>query len=326
MDTENHSGLNIEEDTTDAEGASIDSAFDDDDRPGEDEDRGDVVGGHQDAEGEGEGEGEGDAAAAAEDGQGEEDPDDDQDDDKGMIPKSRFNQVNTRMRMAEAELERYRERERQAQAGQQHDKSAEGEQEQPQPEPVDIKALRQQRAEAMFEGDADKMLELDEQIEAEIERRAEARAMAAYRQQQVQTAFQSAVAETIQAYPFLDSQSEHANEDAINEVVEWRDFFMHKGASAPDALRKAAERVAPNYMPADDGQGQPDKAKGTKDAAQERQRNIIKRNANISQPASPNEAGRGQRAEDPDSKNIEDMSDDEFDALPEKEKAKLRGD
>lgn len=273
-------------------------------------------------------------AVAGDDDDDEDEGDDADDEDKGSkhVPHARFNEVNEKRIRAE-ERARLLEEENARLKGGGKAKESDGEEETP---AVDLKALRKQRNEALMEGDSDKAAELDEQIDAEVERRAVEKAAAAAETsiltRQARQEFAGAVAESIEKYPFLDAKGEQANAKAIAEVVEWRDFYIAKGKSPAEALRQAVGKVGPQYAPkkggkadADDDDDGDEGDDGAESRAALRRKLALRRNADAAnrQPARP--GGVGERSSAAKLK-VEDLSDDEFDKLPEKAKRELRGD
>lgn len=129
------------------------------------------------------------------------------------------------------------------------------------PQVIDIAELEGKVVDALMDGDRDTALALRTQINAELERRAEARAVSSVKQdlaeRDAQQAAQDAdarlhavAARVVDSFPFLDSESSAANATAINEVVEWRDFYIAKGQSPDVALANAAAKIGPMYAPA----------------------------------------------------------------------------
>ena len=125
-------------------------------------------------------------------------------------------------------------------------------------EAIDVQALEKSYIEAMMEGDTDKALEIRAQVNAEIARQAEAVATAKLEQRNAaavaETAAQAAqrlledtASRMIQDHPYLDSSSKDSNPEAIKDVVEWRDFYIAKGADPVAALQSAVAKVTPVY-------------------------------------------------------------------------------
>lgn len=259
----------------------------------------------------------------------------------GMIPKARFNEViGARDKERDARIraeERARIAEEQLQKA-----TGKGQQqgEQQQQQVIDVKALRKQKLQALLDGDIEKAETLEEQIDDEIRRVARADALAEITANNTKSAFDEAVADAIEAYPFLDVKSKDKNDEAIEDVIALRDFHISKGVSPAEALLKAVNKVGPRYeKPAannnggkgKDGQQQSGEEgeqqdTGSQSAAAIRKRMGITRNANTArmQPAQLN-GGHGQRsgAMELDPTKLDDT---QFSKLSEKEKAALRGD
>ena len=159
------------------------------------------------------------------------------------IPRGRFDEVNTKLH-AEREARERAEAELAAL------KAA---------PPADIKALRKDYHEALMAGENDKADEIADKIDAENRRQAKEEAIAETDQRaakrEQERAFGLAVAQTLKDYPFLDSTT--GNQEAIEEVVEWRDFYIARGIPAHEALTKAAAKVGPAY--AEKPEADPDK-------------------------------------------------------------------
>lgn len=237
------------------------------------------------------------------------------------VPHSRFNEVNESLK-AEREA-RIRAEERLKLLEEQKTSTKAAPEKETQHQTIDLKALRKQRMEAMMEGDADKAETLDEQIEAEVERRATDRAMQKVEAREAERDFAGAVKETLEKYPFLDSSSKDKNQAAIDEVVEWRDFYLSKGKPPAEAIRLAAAKIAPAFQ-GDEEEAQPEKKD---DLAAVRRKRGLERNADAANRQPPSPGGMGNRTVQKGGElNVEDLDEDEFAKLPAKEKARLRGD
>lgn len=119
---------------------------------------------------------------------------------------------------------------------------------------VDLKALRLEQFEAVQSGDADKAMELGEQIDAENQRIAEERVMQRLSAQRTQEQAQAAeaamqqTAATLKAqYPALDQSSPAYSPGAEAFVVAERDLLISQGEKWDDALRQAATKAAPLF-------------------------------------------------------------------------------
>lgn len=253
-------------------------------------------------------------------------PDEEDDAAKGkMIPKGRFDEVNVRMQTAERLLAELI-------AARAADKA-------PAPMPpvepaapaFDVKAAMKQKLAALASGDDDKALELEEQIaehqlsvatKRAIEQMTAANAELTAAQQQQE--MQRAAAELVKAYPQLDPQSPDVDADAIDFVVARRNKLYAEGVPMHMALRQAVDVAAKRFgLNADTAE---DSSPTKTDPAAARI--IAARTAAAAalnqQP--PDLGGRGNRATEIARRNVATMTDDEFAALPEAEKKRLRGD
>lgn len=239
-----------------------------------------------------------------------------------MVPITRFNEVNERMKELAAQNQQLLDAiTRGTPQAQQPETAAQQE------APVDLKDLRTRHYAALTEGRDDEAIELQGQIDAVIEERAMQRAMAkmtesqAQREQamQMQT-FQQVVQQIEKDYPQLNAKSDQANDDAILYVVAKRDALIRAGESMSDALRKASDAAAQMF-----GFGeQPSHIE--KPTLENRKQEALLRNARAAQAQPPQPSGLGNRATAPQRVDVSTMSESEFDALPEAEKARLRGD
>lgn len=255
----------------------------------------------------------------------DEDEEDEQPEKAGKgIPKPRFDEVNEkriraeeRARLAEEELARLR-----------GDKKADKADDKP---AFDYDAKEEAYMDALMEGDKDaaKKLrrEIDEARRAEFEEAATTKAEARMLQRQAATDLNAAAQAVIEEFPFLDSKSVKANKAAIAEVVEWRDFYISKGHGAADALLKAAEKVGPGYKPrkASEGEDEDDAPKAKTKLDELRAMRLRKNAAAANRQPARLEGGVGNRGTG-GKLNVEEMDEDAFASLTEKEKARMRGD
>lgn len=192
----------------------------------------------------------------------------------------------------------------------------------------DLKKAMRERLTALATGDDDRALELDEQIhEYQLKKARElARAdLEAARAQQdqnerVQT-LQATAAEIKAKYPELNDKSPDADADAITFVIAKRDALVAAGRAPHEALREASEIAAKRFGFAADGA-----APTAVDPAAARLLKARERNAQTAALQPPELGGRGNRATQTARADVATMTDEEFAALPEAEKKRLRGD
>lgn len=240
-----------------------------------------------------------------------------------MVPHARFNEVNETLkseRAARLALEEELARTR----GQVPPKQ---EQQKDEPKPYDFDAAEDLYNEAIMGGETEKAKAIRREIRQEeqkqFERAAEEKAAATYdarRQQDVQqaaqAALQAAADNAYETYPFLNSESEDKNEDAIEMVVAVRDANMRKGMEPAEALRKAVAKVGPMYSDKKPPEGGEEERRSAREQ-------VIKRNLEREKQIPPRDQGLGERSRVIDYGKL---SEDEFDALPEAEKRRARGD
>ncbi|MFZ4537154.1 hypothetical protein [Propionivibrio sp.] len=216
-----------------------------------------------------------------------------------VIPRARFDEVNAKYRANLEEVERLRSELNASktvqspvvQTATDTDVSAE------------LAELARQEYDAMIEGDRDKAVELKLKREEIRESRSKQAAFAMMQQERDATEQANAqktilsevnatVAQALEAFPFLDSNSPDANPEAIAEVVEWRDFYIAKGEAPAAALAKATNKIAPQYANA------APVAPVTKPDT--RKQAALARNANESKQQAPSQvAGVGNRTNPP---------------------------
>ena len=142
------------------------------------------------------------------------------------------------------------------------------------------------------------------------------------------TALQAAANELEANFPVFDQNSADYNADYTQEVIDLRDAFIVQGFDAVDALSKAANFVIKDHSLAEEA---PQESTLTQSAAP-MQDEVAKKRAEVNKklkaakaqpPELPGEssAARGEKALD-----ISNMTEEEFDALPDATIKRLRGD
>lgn len=193
-----------------------------------------------------------------------------------------------------------------------------------------LKEKLKERAEALLEGDVDKIVELDEQIEAhrtavatkrateDSNRNISGQLMAQRMNDEADRAFRK--------YPFLNDASEDHDPEALQDVVMYRDRYIKEGLEPHVALRKAADKVGKLY-----GQEAQGGDRGGEDGS-ERSRARILRKANLAGRLPARMSGVGvngarnidQRGEG--GRDAFSMSRKAYESMSPKEKARARGD
>lgn len=137
---------------------------------------------------------------------------------------------------------------------------------------AELSDLVRQRDEALYSGDADKAHELSMKIISIQDQRAEERAVAKIEEREANKTAQekqqdeitdalSRANALVEKYPFLNPDSQNANQVAIDLVVAQRDALMRDGVSFGEAIEQAVAKVAPLFA------GQTQQNPGEPDAA-----------------------------------------------------------
>jgi alpha-D-ribose 1-methylphosphonate 5-triphosphate synthase subunit PhnH len=244
------------------------------------------------------------------------------DDDAGApgIPRSRFNVINERRKEAEtraANLEARLQQLEQQQAAapaQPADTPA-----QPDANETLIKHELAEATKAYTQAVADQ--DTDAAVEAQMKMTEAQSKLFAAKMPQVEKApdmaeaveevnYNNALKELKVAYPQLDEESKHYDETAVIEVNELYGGLLAAGKPKATAISRAVEYVLP----------------GVKNRTPNRA--DTERNIQNAQDAAPDLTNRGEvGAGDPyKGVKVENLSDDDFDKLPDSKKAELRGD
>ncbi|MGJ3704643.1 hypothetical protein [Variovorax sp. AFSI2.2] len=255
----------------------------------------------------------------------------------GQIPKSRFNEVNERRK-----AEKLRADELAAENARLKAAAAAPAAATPTPAPApaaapavpsfDINAQERAYTEALLDGDTDKALkirgEINDHILATAEQRASVRVRGELSQAQQATALEEASDQAIADFPYLNT-AEGAT--ALRIIVATRDAYIADGMKPHLALKKAASEVAPRFAPAPATAAAPGVPPSRElptatPPIDTRTADALKRGAadsNLQPPAIVN--GIGNRATQ-GRIDVTTMTEAQFEALPEAEKKKLRGD
>lgn len=266
-------------------------------------------------------------SADEDEGEGEEEP---ARDDKGRfakkdeprIPKARFDEAVNKERERVAALERQLAelQAAQAQVKKQEDTAKLD---------AEIDDLEKQRAKLLLDGEAEKAAEIASVIRAKERQLAieESRSMSAQAKEQAREEIRMELTvEKIEAeYPALNPESDEFDEDLVELVLSKQRTLMQKeGLSPSKALAKASTSVMGRFGAKADEPEQ----KGLKKDVEDRKQAQVKKNIETSkkQPASMKESGLDSDKMGDKAIDIANMSFEEFEALPEATRAKLRGD
>lgn len=258
-------------------------------------------------------------------GKGKEDDDDDDDDEQQAgngrqqrVPYDRFRQVNDELKKEREERIRMEERLKlleEQRGGKDGDKKQ-------QPKAFDFDAAEDAYQDAVLEGDKEKARQIRAEIRAEEIRIAEAKAEERIQVRETLRRVDEVTAKAYEKYPFLNHESKEADKEAIDEVVEWRNFYHAKGDSWDKALQKAVDKVGKLYAPKEEPP-----AKKSDDGDDKKGRNVVdikQRNAGVEKKIPPATTGTsGSREPRVD---LAKLGDKEWADLSETEKKRFRGD
>lgn len=310
------------DDAGNGEGAGDGSADGAGEGAGEGDDAGEGAGegeGDGDGAGEGDGTGEDDGAPAAK--TGKKDP---------VIPKARFDEARAKARAREAALEaRIKELETttKAEAAVIDAKKLDDE----------VAELEDQYQKALDDGKMEIAKELMRNIRLKerqiILAEASTKSEAARAQAIEQFKFDSIVEKLETAFPMLNPDDDSYDEGKVNEVVFLRQSFERSGMSSSDAITKAVKYVLGD-PPSNEDSGAPAGKKPSindgKPAGGNRRAEQLAKNIAVAGKQPPKTAATGvdshRKGAGAGIADVNDMSDEEFNALPAATKARLRGD
>jgi len=231
--------------------------------------------------------------------------------DEPRIPKKRFDEINERRKAAERRLAELEAERKASDPGQYVD--------------FDFDAKEELYAQHVLDGDLAKAKEIRAEIrraeQAAFEKMAENRAMKVGERQKLQSELDSTIVELNAAYPVYDPSSPSYDQDVVDETLELQRGFIDRGYTPAVALRRAAEYVAAvnGLQPAAEmtAVAEPEKVVPIKKP------DIAKKIA-AAEKQPPKQQGRNSASEA--LLDLDSMSEEEFDALPESKRRALRGD
>lgn len=255
-------------------------------------------------------------AAAQDDVEDVADADDGDEVEVPKIPKDRFDEVNERMKKAERELAEMREK------LQQREEKAHAE---PEPEPYDYATKEQEAADALLEGDTEKYSRLQSEIRAALreETLREAKQLAQNSAQETRETltFEETAAKLENQYPQFNIESDSYDEAMRTEMLELYVGYARSGSySRAEALEKAAAQTARIYRLNEPAPAAEDDSKVVNIRKTDVKKKVA---AQKSQPPIMDSESGGR---DEPRVDINNMSDEEFESLPESKLRQLRGD
>lgn len=235
------------------------------------------------------------------------------------VPIGRFNEVNEKAKRLEREVSELKKAAAPS--------PAPAPTPTPPPKPVfDEDKAELEYANLLAEGEFDKAVakrkeinaNLREQARDEAERNVESRREV---RETVQTLTDVAT-QAVKDFPYLDTEEGAPTMDLI---IAARDGFAAKGIPMPEALKKAVDQIAPKFAPAKvDPPGKDSTTTTTGEDTRSQQANARGAGDSTKQPPKL-DGGAGNRATQ-GKVAVEDLTEEQFDALPASEKKRLRGD
>lgn len=144
------------------------------------------------------------------------------------------------------------------------------------------------------------------------------------RQAQRQTAqtLTEVATQAVKDWPYLDTED---GAETMDLIIAARDGYVAKGMDVAQALKAAVAKIAPKFAPEGSATPGKDLSKGAS-AVDTRSQQAAARGAAASGQQPPRvDVGAGNRATE-GKVNVEDMTEDQFDALTPQQKSRLRGD
>jgi len=231
-----------------------------------------------------------------------------------MVPKSRLDEVLAKQKKLQKQLDE--------QLAQQAEIQAEAPQ-------YDFEIKEAEYQQLVLEGETDKATSLRNEIRmAEREQTMfEVQQKMGQTVQQSQEAIQlQATAKTIEEqYPILDENSQNYNSELADEVVELRDAFIMQGYQASDALTRATKYVVASKAPEPVVEESLPK-KGNGEITQRKKRATVQKKLAAAESQPPDLKGQGNAERGEGTLDVNALSEDEFNALPEETLRRLRGD
>ena len=253
------------------------------------------------------------------DAEGEEEDDEEEEEEpepkakEQRIPKQRFDEVNERMKAAEAALATREAEEAAA-------KLAEA-------DAFDFDAKEREYMELVVDSEFDKAQEIRREIRAAEQAKINASIMTTSTANREQTKIELAFAETVKDleadYPTMQPGAEGFQQELVDEVLSLHEGFVNSGMTADLAIAKAVKYVAKmnDIVPLSEqgeDEGEEEAPPPKKKTSKKAMRTKVK--AKVQQP------GKMPKGSHEKSIDLDSMSEDEFDALPESKKKELRGD
>ena len=260
------------------------------------------------------GDGDGDDDKDGEGGDGDGDGEDEVKDH--LIPKSRYDYQANRARTAESENEKLRQELEGLKSG-----AASKDAGTPSLDDQ-ISDLDKQIEQARADNDIDKVVSLNADLR-NLEREqytqiANNESTSAGRAPREQIKLDAVIDDLEEQYPQLNEEAKEYDQDLVNEILDLQEGFVASGKYTPSkAMQRAAALLLPNPTEVDKGKG-------------EKRKTDVNKNLDAAKDIPPSSSDKGENSDKggdvTDPSQIDNMTEKEFDALPEETKKRLRGD
>ncbi len=235
---------------------------------------------------------------------------------KPMVPKSRLDEVLAKQKALQKQLDEMK-------AAQEPAEDA--------PEEFDFDKGEIEYQQLVLDGESEKAAALRQQM-----RKAEREQIAYEMRKEMgttvaksaqETALATAAQEMESAFPVFDQNSESFNQELTQEVVELRDAFITQGFDVVDALSKAVNFVVKSNDIVASGEETPALANAPKkQAVADKKRKEVSRKLKAAESQPPEMPGESSSARGDQAINVNNLTEDEFNALPDATLKRLRGD
>ena len=182
--------------------------------------------------------------------------------------------------------------------------------------------LEQKLAEAIIDQDTDEIVKINKQIRSIekniLEEEISTITLERLSKAEAEKQLTKLAAEAEVKYPFLDPKHESYDEAIVTEVIDLRNAFIAGGKNVAVALAKALEYIVPKYTKEEV------EVKEEKPSISERKKKAVNKITEMKQPPRV-EKGNKNNSEDT-AYDVFNMTEEEFNALPSKVRARLRGD
>jgi hypothetical protein len=229
-----------------------------------------------------------------------------------MVPKSRLDEVLAKNREMAEQLKTERAAREALTPKPEKDATA-----------FDFDAKEGEYMQAVLDGEKDKALTIRKEIRAAEKADSSAQANTDSGRTSEAIALQQAAAEVQKTFPQFAEGSDSYNAEATARVIKMRDALIMQGSNAVEALNEAVEFVVRKYD--FDVAIEPTPDTKVVNLDDKRKKDVAKK-VDVQKKQPPEVMGEGERTRTPPQNQVDVLSDEEWDALPEATRRRLRGD